>query len=84
MTCPACSRPIPDSLIDCPVCTPTDPARPDKHIDRTTGIWPIAEWGSACARGFVSDARFARGNEQVIKRTNRHTTRKWRKLEKPR
>lgn len=48
-----------------------DPRFPGKHIDPETGIWPISEWGSYCGRGFVSDARFARGTEQVIRRTSR-------------
>jgi hypothetical protein len=55
-----------------------DPNHPGKHIDPATGIWPISEWGSECGRGFVSDARFARGGERVIKRTSRAVTRKWR------
>lgn len=38
---------------------------------------PIAEWGSECGRGFVSDSRFS-SSDQVIPRTNRNTTRKWR------
>jgi hypothetical protein len=46
-----------------------DPNRPDKHIDPETGIWPMEEWGSACGRGFVSNARFGAGI--VIPRTNR-------------
>ena len=57
-----------------------DPNHPGKHIDPETGIWPISEWGTECARGFVGNARFARGNEKVIQRTNRETTRKWRKV----
>jgi hypothetical protein len=55
---------------------PRDPARPDKHIDPATGIWPVCEWGSECGRGFVSDPRFARGGERVIKRTNRSQQRR--------
>jgi hypothetical protein len=47
----------------------------ERKIDSETKIRPIGEWGSACARGFVSDARF--GSGQVIKRTNRDLTRKW-------
>lgn len=35
-----------------------------KPVDPATGIRPISEWGSACARGFVSDSRF--GSGQVI------------------
>jgi hypothetical protein len=61
---------------------PPDPRRPGKHIDPSTGIWPISEWGGACQRGFVSDARFGPG-ETVIKRTNRETTKKWRALGEP-
>lgn len=53
----------------------------DRHtIDPETGIWPIAEWGSECGRGFVSDARF--GQAKVIKRTSRAKTRKWYRLGK--
>jgi hypothetical protein len=59
---------------------PVDPNRPDKHIDPATGIWPFSEWGSACARGFVSDSRFGPG-QTVIARTNRASTKKWRKLD---
>ena len=40
-------------------------------INPETGIWPIREWGAACSRGFVGSERFARGGEQVIKRTSR-------------
>jgi hypothetical protein len=58
-----------------------DPANPGKHIDEATGCWPVSEWGASCGRGFVSDARFARPGDQVIKRTNRAVTRKWRKRE---
>jgi hypothetical protein len=49
-------------------------------IDPKTGIWPMSEWGSACQRGFVSDSRFS-PSDTVIKRTNRETSRKWRRLE---
>jgi hypothetical protein len=46
--------------------------KPREHtIDPATGIWPIAEWGGACARGFVAADRFATHGEQVIKRTAR-------------
>jgi hypothetical protein len=48
-------------------------------IDPQTGIWPISEWGSACGRGFVCNPRFGAG--PVIRRTDRKTTRKWRKLD---
>lgn len=51
--------------------------------DPQTGIKPISEWGGACKRGFVSDARFDSGKgDQVIKRTNRAKTRKWYRSEK--
>jgi hypothetical protein len=60
---------------------PLDPACPGKHIDPATGIWPICEWGGACQRGFVSHERFARGSEQVIKRTNRNNSRRWRQIQ---
>ena len=49
-------------------------------IDPETGIKPIAEWGPECARGFVSDARFSRGKDRVIKRTNRSKTRRWQRV----
>jgi len=52
----------------------------EQTIDAETGIWPISEWGAECARGFVSDSRFARPGDKVIERTNRHTARKWRKV----
>ncbi len=58
---------------------PPHPWIPGKHIDPETGILPMEEWGSACQRGFVRDARF--GSDQVIKGTNRNTSRKWRKLD---
>jgi len=52
-----------------------DPDHPGHHIDPETGIWPIAEWGASCGRGFVSSQRFARSpSEQVIERTNRETS----------
>jgi hypothetical protein len=57
---------------------PVDPLRPDKHLNPETHIWPVSEWGAACGKGFISDPRF--GNDQVIPRTNRTTTRKWLKL----
>jgi hypothetical protein len=53
-------------------------ARPHT-TDPETGIYPIAEWGSRCAKGFVRDQRFQRGTEQVIPGTNRATSRKWRR-----
>lgn len=38
----------------------------------------LSRWkGAECRRGFVSAERFATHGEQVIKRTNRNTTRKW-------
>jgi hypothetical protein len=46
-------------------------------VDSKTGIKPISAWGYGCARGFVSDARF--GSGQVIKRTNRDVSRRWRR-----
>ncbi len=49
-------------------------------INPETGIRFIRDWGGHCGIGFVSDQRFAGGGEQVIKRTNRTTTKKWRKL----
>jgi len=45
------------------------------HRDPKTGIRPIHEWGDWCARGAVSNARFAGGTEQVIPGTNRDKTR---------
>jgi hypothetical protein len=59
---------------------PADPRHPGKHIDPATDIWPIAEWDRACASGFISNARFGRG--QVIKRTSRSVTRRWRRSAK--
>jgi hypothetical protein len=60
---------------------PVDPKRPDKHRDPATGIWPMSEWGAECYRGFVSSSMF--GSGQVIKRTNRDVSRKWRRTETP-
>jgi hypothetical protein len=57
-------------------CLIPDPNHPGKHIDVKTGCWPISEWGNECARGWVSDTRFSRGADVVIKRTNRDQTRK--------
>ena len=38
--------------------------------EATAGIRPISEWGPECARGFVSNERFARaGMDRVIART---------------
>jgi len=48
-----------------------DPKHPGKHIDTETGIRPISEWGWECGRGFVSEERFARAGDKVIKRTPR-------------
>ena len=56
------------------------PPKKEHTIDPEIGIWPMSEWGAECGRGFVSNERFARGGEKVIKRTNRQATRKWRKL----
>ena len=52
--------------------------RPMAEYDRDpdSGILPISAWGSECARGFVSNARFS-PSDTVIPRTNRATTRKW-------
>lgn len=65
-----------DSPVD-PKQTP-DEARGtgDEHPSAPTGALPISQWGGACARGFVRDSRF--GDGQVIKGTNRNTSRKWR------
>ena len=54
-----------------------------KHydLDPKTGIRKIADWGPACARGFVSNSRFS-PTDTVIPRTNRQTTRKWRSVDK--
>jgi hypothetical protein len=49
-------------------------------INPETHIWPIGEWGGTCGIGFVSNAQFG-PNQPVIPRTNRETTRKWRKLD---
>ena len=54
-----------------------DPRHPGKHIDPATGCWPISEWGRECGRGFVSDERFQRSDEKIIKRTNRAKTKEW-------
>ena len=51
-----------------------------KEINPETGIYYIKDWGGHCGIGFVGDQRFAQSGEQVIKRTNRQTTKKWRKL----
>lgn len=66
------------SLCFCDSCAalPIDPVLPHFHIDPATGIAPIHEWGAACGRGFVSDSRFSRGGDTVIKRTNRTATKK--------
>jgi hypothetical protein len=45
------------------------PGPPKVHtIDPKTGILPMSEWGAECARGFVSNAHFARAGEKVIPR----------------
>jgi hypothetical protein len=59
---------------------PSPAAEKPHAIDPATDIRPIAEWGTACGRGFVSNARFG-PNQLVIPRTNRATTRKWRTLD---
>lgn len=43
---------------------------------------PISAWGAACGRGFVSNSRF--GDGPVITRTNRKSTRAWRKIDSDR
>lgn len=60
-----------------------DPRHPGKHIDPATGIWPIAEWGWECQRGFVRDDRFARPGDRVVKPTIRKRSRQWRRLKRP-
>ena len=57
---------------------PAPPRRKEKERDPKTGIFAIKDWGPHCGRGFVSDSRF--GSDLVIKRTNRASTKKWRKL----
>lgn len=54
---------------------PPHPLYAGKHLNPATRTLPIHEWGSECRRGFVSDSRFARGTETVIKRTDRNKTR---------
>jgi hypothetical protein len=82
--CPACGRPIVPNIGCGSRCVvpvddmPVDPRHPNKRLDPRTGIQPISEWGPACRRGFVSNERFGAG--QVVPRTNRASTRKWRKL----
>ncbi len=63
-----------------PADMPEDPQHLGKHINPATGIWPVCEWAGACMRGFVRSEMFNRGSDQVIKGTNRATTRKWRQL----
>lgn len=55
-----------------------DPRNPGKHIDPSTGIWPMSEWGYECQRGFVRHEMFSRGADRVIAGTNRASQRKWR------
>ena len=57
---------------------PAPPKGEEKERDPKTGIFAIKDWGPHCGRGFVSDSRF--GSDLVIKRTNRASTKKWRKL----
>jgi hypothetical protein len=66
-------------MCHCSTCValPLHPHFPGKHLDPATGCAPLHEWGSECARGFVSDQRFDR-SARVIKRTSRVTTRKLR------
>ena len=62
--------------------TPSRPLGKD-GINPETGIAFIEDWGPHCQRGFVSSERFASSStEAVIPRTNRNTSRKWRKLDK--
>lgn len=65
------------SLCNCPACSalPISPVNPRYHL-HPHGAAPVHEWGSECARGFVSDSRFSRGNDLVIARTNRTATKK--------
>lgn len=61
---------------DCVNCAAM-PVGPDGfHIDPKTNIRPLHEWGNWCARGFVSDVRFAGSTEQVIARNDRSKTKK--------
>ncbi len=46
--------------------------------NRREGVIPISELGNSRSTGFVSDARFARPGDTVIKRANRAVTRKQR------
>jgi hypothetical protein len=55
---------------------PAHPTIAGKHLNPATGIPPTHEWGDWCGRGFVSDSRFSRGSDSVIKRTSRDKTRK--------
>lgn len=55
---------------------PPHPEHPGRHLDPETGIFPIHEWAGECRRGFVSNERFARPGDRVIKRTNRSQQRK--------
>jgi hypothetical protein len=47
--------------------------------------WPLPKLGGHCMtasmKGFVGNERFARPGDEVIKRTNRQTTKKWRELD---
>lgn len=54
-----------------------------KTVEAETHIAHVSEWGSACARGFVSDSRFPSGGGEVIKRTSRDTSRRWRRAAGP-
>jgi len=46
---------------------------------KVVGPRPPCAWGAGAGRGFVSNARFD-PTAQVIPRTNRNVTRKWRKV----
>ena len=37
-----------------------EPAEKPHTIDPATGIWPIAEWGARCGRGFRTNRQAAR------------------------
>jgi len=65
------------SRCSCPSCSalPDHPFVPGLHVNPETRIPPIHEWGAECSRGWVSDARFARGaKDSVIPRANRTKT----------
>lgn len=66
-------------MCNCPACSalPAHPHVPGKHINPATSIPSTHEWGDECARGWASNARFARGpQDSVIKRADRGKTKK--------